>query len=193
MLFLLLSSLQAAELSLYSWLSQQSAVKDLSHFQELDVPNVFLNRTWNQSAAKAYSHALFAKPSLLSLLNEYQIPHQALPSPDSPRKHTIFLLKEDYSQAQLLYTDKELNLIFFAYKESYFPVASDHFSSARFTSITREIDILLSSCKSRSILERDRYGNPMAWKGSTCFFGELVVSYQPTKSYPLQAVFYAGD
>ena len=192
MFFLLLSILQAEELSLYSWVSQQSEIEDLSQFQNTTIPRVFLNRTWNQSTAKAYSQALFAKPSLLSLLNKYQIPHQALPSLDSSTKHDIILLKQGSSQTQLLYKNKELNLIFFAYKENSFPVDLDPFSPARFTSIIQEINTLLSTCENRRILEKDLYENPIAWKGETCFFGDLIISYQPIEIYPLQAVFYAG-
>jgi len=192
MIFLLLSILQAEELSLYSWVSQQSEIKDLSHFQNTTIPRVFLNRTWDQSAKKGYSQALFAKPSLLSLLNKYQIPHQALPSLDSSIKHNIILLKQGSTQTQLLYKNKELNLIFFAYKENSFQVDLDPFSPARFTSIIQEINTLLSTCENRQILEKDLYENPIAWKGETCFFGDLIISYQPIESYPLQAIFYAG-
>jgi hypothetical protein len=191
MFFLLLSILQAEELSLYSWVSQQSEIEDLSQFQNTTIPRVFLSRTWNQSTAKAYSQALFSKPSLLSLLNKYQIPHKALPSLDSSTKHNIILLKQGSSRTQLLYKNKELNLIFFAYKESSFSVDLDPFSSSRFTSIIQEIDTLLSTCESKQVLEKDFYENPTAWKGEKCFFGDLVISYQPIESYPLQAVFYA--
>lgn len=194
MFFFLLSTLQAQEsTSLYSWVSNQTKIEEFSSFTSKKTPPKIKLHSWDQASPKAYSRALFSEPSLLSLLNQYEISHQLLPSLEDPVQHDIISLQQENSRAQLIYKDKSLQTVFFAIDRSTLSIASNPFSAARFASIEQEINSLLSTCTKRSVIKRDRYGNDLSWKGENCFFGDLILSYQPTEQYPIQAVFYASN
>ena len=191
MFLFLLSTLQAQETtSLYSWVSSQSNIQDLYALTLTKTPPTIILQSWDQSSPKAYSRSLFAEPSLLSLLNRYEIAHELLPSTEIAIQHDIILLKQGLSRAQLIYKNKNLENIFFSIERTNLSLASNPFTASRLSSIEKEINSLLSTCTKQEIFEKDRYGNPLTWKGEECFFGNLILSYQPTEQYPIQAVFY---
>lgn len=191
---LFLSTLQAEEpQTLYSWLSSQSDIEEHSSFSQKQIPSQIKLYTWDQSAPKAYSRALFAAPSLLSLLNRYELNTKGhLPSLEhSDTQHNIILLQKESSKAQLIYTDEGLQSIFFAIHRSNLSIDSNPFSEVRFHFVSQDINPLLDSCaKKISSIKQDSYGNTITWKGERCFFGNLLLTYQPTEEYPVQAVFY---
>ena len=191
MMFFFLSFSSAQEMTPYSWLSSISTLQDFSSFSAQPPPDTMTKTSWDEAAPRGYAHALLSEPSLLSLLNSYQIEHKLLPSEADASTHDIIFFQQEGKIGQLMYREEKLETVFFAYERTSFRIDPSPFSSSRFSALEHEQRTLLSSCTAQQVIKQDSYGNALTWRGEDCFFGDLLLSYQPTHAYPIQAVFYA--